>query len=152
MTTFLLTWNATETGYARTNYHADIAATAAGRIVRGRWSFGSRRAGAAPGDRVFLLRQRVDRGIVAAGTLVDGVIFADAHWAGDRGRLTHYADVHWDRVLPVADRLPIEELRYAVPDHHWNFVFAGGQQVRPEAAEALAKVWQDHLAQLADRC
>ena len=145
MTTFLLTWNASETGYARTNYRSDIAATAAGRTVRGRWSFGSRRGGTAPGDRVFLLRQRVDRGIVASGTLADGVIFPDAHWAGDPRRVTHYADVLWDTVLPVADRLPIADLLHDVPGHHWNAVFASGQRIRPPADDALEKLWAEHV-------
>ena len=145
MATFLLTWSATDTGYARTNYAADIAETAAGRTVRGRWSFGSRRSGTAPGDRVFLLRQRRDRGIVASGTLADGVIFPDAHWEGDPRRVTHYADVLWDRVLPVADRLPIEQVLHGVPGHDWNAVFASGQRIRPPADEALKKLWAEHL-------
>ncbi|HET6534165.1 MAG TPA: hypothetical protein VFH03_26590 [Actinoplanes sp.] len=148
MTTFLLTWNASETGYARTNYRSDIAATAAGRTVRGRWTFGSRRGGTAPGDRVFLLRQRTDRGIVASGTLADGVIFPDAHWTGDPRRLTYYADVLWDHVLPVADRLSLEDLRHDVPGHHWHAVFASGQQVRPPNDRLLDDRWARHLADL----
>jgi hypothetical protein len=143
LTTFLLTWNASDLGYR--THASDIAATAGGRTVRGRWSFGSRRTGAAPGDRVFLLRQRADRGIVASGTLADGLIFPDTHWEGYRRKVTHYADVLWDRVLPVAERLPIEELLHDVPGHHWNAVFASGQRIRPPADEALEKLWAEHL-------
>ena len=143
MATFLLIWNASEAGYA--THGADVAETAAGRTVRGNWSFGGRRGGTAPGDRVFLLRQRSDRGIVASGTLADGVIFPDAHWEGDARRVTHYAEILWDTVLPVADRLPIEDLRHDVPGHHWNAVFANGQRVRPPADEALERRWAEHL-------
>ena len=149
VTTFLLTWNASDVGYARTGYESDIEATSAGRSVRGRWSFGSRRGGTAPGDRVFLLRQRIDRGIVASGILADGVIFADAHWEGDPRKVTHYADVLWDRVVPVDERLPVQDLLHDVPDHHWNFVFASGQEIRSPAAEKLARRWAEHLADLA---
>ncbi len=144
MSTFLLTWNASDTGYA--THAADVAATAAGRTVQGRWTFGSRRSGAAPGDRVFLLRQRTDRGIVASGTLADGLIFPAAHWAGDPRKVTHYAEIVWDTVLPVADRLPIADLLHDVPGHHWNAVFASGQRIRPPADEALEKRWAEHLA------
>ncbi|PRY29026.1 hypothetical protein [Pseudosporangium ferrugineum] len=47
MSTFVLTWDGSQTGYFRDNYGNDIAATAAGRTVAGRWSCGSRRSGAA---------------------------------------------------------------------------------------------------------
>jgi hypothetical protein len=144
MTTFLLTWSAADIGYV--THRDDVAATAAGRTVRGRWTFGSRRSGTAPGDRVFLLRQRADRGIVASGTLADGLIFPGEHWAGDPRRVTYYADVLWDHVLPVADRLPIETLLHDVPGHHWNAVFASGQRIRPPADEVLAERWSRHLA------
>jgi hypothetical protein len=146
LTTFLLTWNASDLGYR--THASDIAATAGGRTVRGRWSFGSRRTGAAPGDRVFLLRQRVDRGIVASGTLADGVIFPAAHWQGHPAKSTFYAEVLWDRVLPVTDRLPFEELLHEVPGHDWRHIYGSGQLVRPPADAALHRRWQEHLADL----
>ena len=147
--TFLLIWDASDTGYPPANLAADIAATAAGKIVTGRWSFGSRRTGTAPGDRVYLLRQRADRGIVASGTLADGVIFPSEHWQGRPGRGTHYADVRWDRVLPVADRLPFEELLHEVPGHDWRHIYGSGQRIRPPAEAALARRWAEHLTDLA---
>jgi hypothetical protein len=148
LTTFLLIWDASDTGYPPANLSADIAATAAGGRIAGRWSFGSRRGGTAPGDRVFLLRQRADRGIVASGTLTDGVIFPAPHWQGRPGRSTFYAEVLWDRVLPVADRLPFEELLHDVPGHDWLHIYGSGQQVRPPADAALQHRWTEHLADL----
>jgi hypothetical protein len=146
LTTFLLIWDASDAGYPPARLAADIAATAAGKIVTGRWSFGSRRSGTAPGDHVFLLRQHTDRGIVASGTLADGVIFAAEHWQGRPGRNTYYADVRWNRVLPVAHRLPFEELLHEVPGHDWQHIYGSGQQVRPPAEAALHRCWADHLA------
>lgn len=148
MTTFILTWDGSDTGYFRTNYRRDIVATAGGDTVRGRWSFGSRRSGAAAGDRVFLLRQQTERGIVASGHLADGAIFPAPHWAGDPGKVTYYTEVLWDRVVPVADRLPFAELLHGVPGHNWNHIFASGQRVRPPADSELAELWAAHLKDL----
>jgi hypothetical protein len=53
--------------------------------------------------------------------------------------------VRWDCVLPVADRLPFEELLHDVPGHDWRHIYGGGQQIRPPAAGALHKRWADHL-------
>jgi hypothetical protein len=148
LTTFLLIWDASDTGYPPARLAADVAATAAGDTVTGRWTFGSRRGGTAPGDQVFLLRQRSDRGIVASGTLADGVIFPAAHWQGHPAKSTYYAEVRWERVVPVADRLPFEELLHDVPGHDWHHIYGSGQRVRPPADEALQRRWAEHLADL----
>lgn len=146
MSTFVLIWDATDAGFAPERYRSDIAATAAGRTVRGRWSFGSRRRGTASGDRVFLLRQRRDRGIVGSGRLADGLIVPGPHWTGDPRRRTWYAGVVWDRMLPVADRLPLEDLLGLVPGHDWRHIYGGGQEVRRPADADLERVWAEHLA------
>jgi hypothetical protein len=62
MRTFILTWDGSDAGYAPGDHAAHIKATAAGALARARWSFGTRSGGAYAGDRVFLLRQRADRG------------------------------------------------------------------------------------------
>jgi len=56
--------------------------------------------------------------------------------------------VLWDRVLPVADRLPFEELLHDVPGHDWRHIYGSGQQVRPPADVALQQRWDEHLADL----
>jgi hypothetical protein len=81
MQTFILTWDGSDTGYALSKYAADIMTTAAGALAPARWSFGTRREGANAGDRVFLLRQHVDRGIVASGHLTDGEVFEAPQWS-----------------------------------------------------------------------
>ena len=146
MTTFLLIWDASDTGYPPANLAADITATAAGRPVPGRWSFGSRRRGTAPGDRVFLLRQHRQRGIVGSGTLADGIVFPAPHWQGHHGRHTYYVEVRWDRVVSVADRLPYEQLLHEVPGHDWQHIYGSGQQIRPPADADLLRSWTGHLA------
>lgn len=147
MATFVLTWDAGESGYPTAEYEQDIATTAAGGVATTQWSFGARRKGTTTGDRVFLLRQTKDRGIVASGRLTDGVIFEDEHW-DDPARTARYAEVAWDRVLPVEERLPVEELLAAVPGKDWDHVLSSGQQLYPPADAQLEALWWAHLQAL----
>jgi hypothetical protein len=145
--TFVFIWDPTNSSYGPDDYAAHVARTAAGEVVEGRWSTGSRRRGLRSGDRAFLLRQRVDRGIVAAGRLVDGEVFVDRHFA-DPSRLKSYTRIRWERTLAAEDRLPIEELLHAVPGHGWNTVYGSGQRVRPPADVLLEDVWRRHLEEI----
>ena len=147
MATFVFIWNPTNSSYAPDLYAAHVAETAAGGVVDGRWSTGSRRGGLRGGDRAFLLRQRTDRGVVAAGHLVDGEVFVDRHFE-DPSRLKAYTRIRWERIVAADDRLPIEELLHAVPGHGWNTVYGSGQQVRPPADVRLDEAWRAHLDRL----
>ena len=144
MATFVFIWNPTNSSYRADEYAAHVAATRAGGIVDGRWSTGSRRRGLQCGARAFLLRQKVARGILAAGRLVDGEVFVDRHFE-DPSRLRTYTSIRWERIVAAEDRLPIEELLIAVPGHAWNAVYGSGQQVRPPAAALLDEGWRRHL-------
>jgi hypothetical protein len=144
MQTFILTWDGSDKGYAPGDYAAHIEATAAGALAQARWSFGSRRGGANADDRVFLLRQQVDRGIVASGHLTDGDVFEGPRW-NDPSKMARYVRVTWDRVVAVEDRLPIEELLAGVPGQKWNNIYGSGQVLRPETAAALEARWADHV-------
>ncbi|MCU1612633.1 MAG: hypothetical protein JWO98_173 [Frankiales bacterium] len=108
---------------------------------------GTRRGGTSAGDRVFLLRQENERGIVASGRLTDGIIFEAPHYS-DPHRTAWYSYITWDTVLPIADRLPFDELRSAVPGHPWNTIYASGQQLNPPAANQLEALWQTHVRDL----
>ena len=147
MSTFVFIWNPTNASYPGDQYAADVVTTAAGGVVEGRWSTGSRRRGLHAGDRAYLLRTRVDRGVVAAGRLVDGEVFVDRHFA-DPSRLKFYTRIRWERIVAADDRLPVEELLHAVPGHGWNTVYGSGQQVRPPADALLDEVWCRHLDRL----
>lgn len=147
VTTFVLIWDGSESGYAAADFAADVATTAAGSVVAGTWSVGSRRHGMFPGDRVFLLRQGTDRGIAAAGRLIDGVITVGPHWA-DPTKTAAYTDIEWDRVLPVEERLDFEDLLVQVPAHHWNDVMGSGQELRPPSDAELEALWANHLTTL----
>jgi hypothetical protein len=130
MQTFILRWDGSDTGYAPVKYAADIKTTAAGALAPARWSFGSRRGRANAGNRVFLLRQQVDRGIVASGHLTDGDVFEAPRW-NDPSRMARYVRVIWDRVVAVEDRLPIDELLVGVrPSAEQGLRFRSGAQTR----------------------
>jgi hypothetical protein len=145
--TFVFIWDPTNASYPPDDYAADVAATAEGGTVDGRWSTGSRRRGLQGGDRASLLRHRVERGIVAAGRLVDGEVFTDRHFE-DPSRLKSYTRIRWERIVATDDRLRIEELLHDVPGHAWNAVYGSGQLVRPPADAVLNDVWRRHLERL----
>jgi hypothetical protein len=145
--TFILTWDSEDDGYEPLKLAGDITETSRGRAVQDRWSMGPRRGGTSRRDRVFLLRQHRDRGIIGSGRLTDGDIYPGEHWR-DPARMAWYADITWDRVLSVADRLPFEQLLDLVPGHHWNNIMSSGQKVVPPADAQLEAAWAAHLARL----
>jgi hypothetical protein len=144
---FVLIWDGSGAGYDPQGYADDIAATSRQEEVRIQWSFGSRRGGAAAGDRVYLLRQHTNRGIVASGHLESGSVGSGEHW-NDPKKTAYYVDVIWDAVVSPEDRLPIEQLLSGIDGHNWNNVYGSGQILQPETATKLERAWQQHLTAL----
>ena len=109
-----------------------------------RRSVATRKRGMNAGDRVFLLHQRTDSGIVASGRVIDGVILKEQHLE-DPLKLASYVGVRWDRVVSIEKRLPIEDLVSSVPDHDWNHIYASGQQVHAPNDAALEARWAAYV-------
>jgi hypothetical protein len=65
MKTYLLTWNPDR--WTWPDFKLAVRQVALGTPYETRWSIGNSR-GIEPGDRVFLLRQPVDRGLIGSGT------------------------------------------------------------------------------------
>ena len=147
MSTFILTWDGTDDGYAPDRFRRHVKSTSAGRRPKSDWSFGSRRAGAAPGDRVFLLRQRSQRGIVASGYLTTGEVWENNHWR-DEGKASFYVDLTWDHVISSPNRLPIETLQSDVIGQNWRYILGSGQMMEANAAADLETLWASHLKHL----
>lgn len=145
MSSFLLTWNPDRWERDEADLRREVELTASGRRVLGRWAVGVRRRGIDPGDRVYLLRQRSDRGLVASGIATSDVMWAD-HW-DDSGRQTTYVDVEWDVVLPPDDPLPIGLLKSTVPQVPWDRLQGSGVRVPSEAERLLEDVWRNHVGQ-----
>ena len=149
MATFICTWNPGLWEWDPHEFQAEVAATARGETVAANWSMGSRRYGVEAGDRVFLLRQHSDRGIVASGTFTSEIFWAE-HWDGS-GRLITYADMEWDTVVDPADRLPVEALIENVPEVYWQRIQGSGVMVPEPADDDLESLWADHLRALRSR-
>jgi 5-methylcytosine-specific restriction protein A len=152
--TFILTWNPDKWPIdpgERAEWEAARAQavedTARGGYAVERWSTGSRTHDIRPGCRAFLLRQHRDRGIVAAGTFTSEV-YPAPHWDGTH-REANFADVQWDSVLSVEDRLVVEELHRRVSGVNWDRIQGSGVQVHePSDQRSLEELWEAQLGSL----
>ena len=108
------------------------------------WSVGNRRGGIVPGDRLLLLRQARDRGIIASGTATS-TVYEDPHWDDERADTDTewYVDVNWEKHVGIEDRLTIKKLQEIAPDTHWT-PFGSGTQVRESDASRVWQVWLSH--------
>ena len=106
------------------------------------WSVGNRRGGIVPGDRLLLLRQARDRGIIASGTATS-TVYEDPHWDPQRLGTAWFVDVNWEKQVRIEDRLTIKKLQEIAPDTHWEPA-ASGTQVRESDASRVWQVWLSH--------
>ncbi len=146
MATYLLTWNPTRWEW---DYLAESAARVQlGEKVDDSWSTGS--AQIRPGDRLFLLRQRVDpRGIMAAAAATS-IAKVGPHYDAVRaaaGETRTYVDLTWDVLLLPAEgrllprpRLDQSDLRGA----HWS-TQKSGILIPEDVAVSLEVAWTQHL-------
>jgi 5-methylcytosine-specific restriction enzyme A len=143
MSVFILTWNPDRWHWDEVDYQKEVRTTSRGRRTRGGWSTGGRIGGVSPGDRAFLLRQHRDRGVVASGDFTSQ-IYQDAHWDGS-GRLANFADISFDVVLPVTDRLPIGVLHARLSSVSWDRMQGSGVRLPDDVGDELEEIWREHL-------
>jgi 5-methylcytosine-specific restriction enzyme A len=141
--TFLLTWNPDTQGWPDDDYATAVEAAAAGAKPADRWSVGLRKSGVSIGDRAYLVRQRHERGIVASGRF-SSTIYNAEHWDGS-GRITTYADIRFDVVLPVTDRLDIQVLKSRLPTVVWDRLQGSGVAVAAPNDDRLERLWEAHV-------
>lgn len=149
MATFLLVHSPDRWPWPQDEYDQAVRATDAGQVWSGRWSVGARRSGISPRDRAFLMRQKRDRGVIASGRFVSrpgtpAVIYEAPHFDGSP-TLVPYADIEWDTLLPLDDRLPVEDLRRDVPGVAWDRLQGSGVLVQQSAEGDLEAAWAAHL-------
>lgn len=146
MKTFLLTWNPDGAGWAAADYNRAVDALGAGRPIKARrWSVAIRKSGISEGDRAFLMRQHHERGIIASGRFATGKIYEDDDWR-EPGKLTRYADINWDTLLPVGDVLTVEKLKTQVPGVHWDRLEGSGVMARSPSGAQLNRLWDRHVS------
>lgn len=145
MATFIVNWNPSKWTMPDDELAGAVEVTADGGEYSEPWSVGVRTGGIGLGDRVVLLRQHIDTGLLARGHFTSQVYPGD-HWDGS-GRLATYAGIAWTEWLPVEDRLPTEALERELPQVRWRRLQASGVRVPNEAEPALHQLWEDHLGQ-----
>lgn len=98
-----------------------------------------------PGDTVLLLRQAIDRGIVARGIVVSEV-FEDSSWneEDEEEKRVSYVEVSWLQQVRIENVLKLEDLKKRLPRVHWT-PFSSGTKVSDEHGSELIKLWEAHF-------
>ncbi len=135
----ILTWNP---DHFEMDWVQESQRMAQGSSSSDTWSVGSRRGGIVPGDRLLLLRQARDRGIIASGTATS-IAYEGPHWDDERDDTAWYVDVDWKKHVGIEDRLTIKKLREIAPDTHWT-PFGSGTRVREPDASRVWQAWLSH--------
>jgi 5-methylcytosine-specific restriction enzyme A len=149
MATFILTWNPMKWHWDKTDYNRIVSSTAKGNLEEFGWSCGNTKK-IVEGDRVFLLQQGTDRGLIGAG-YATSESYSRKHWDKKKaamGGKVLYVDFDFDILLATENRLPIEDLLFAQLDVPWNYLMASGVQVPDESAKRLEQLWMQHLREV----
>jgi 5-methylcytosine-specific restriction protein A len=117
-----------------------------GKLFPSRWSCG-RTKSISNGDRLFLLRQDSERGIIGSGYATSDV-FEDGHWdSSEDGKSALYVDYLSDTLLPTHERLRVELLLVKLPGVAWNNMMASGVKVATGESQ-LEALWGQHLSKI----
>jgi hypothetical protein len=109
MSSYILTWNPKKWPWDNNDYEREVRETHNGKLFSSQWSCGKTKR-ILPSDRVYLLRQESDRGIIGSGYAISDVFEAE-HWdESKKDETALYVKYQSDTLLPVGQRLPIEKL------------------------------------------
>jgi 5-methylcytosine-specific restriction protein A len=106
------------------------------------WSVGGRTTLITPGDHFYFFRQRIDRGLIAHGTIQSEPRPGRRSSNGAEGT---FCDITFDSWLSTHNRLSIEEVKAKIPGHSWDVVRRPGQIVPAKIAKELDDLWAVHL-------
>lgn len=145
MATYLLTWNPNR--WTWTDLPDIVAALRRGERRKFRWSTGNRKH-MSPGDRLYLLRLRVEpRGIVASGVATSAV-YQSEDWAEHKPKtekLTNYIDFVFDALVDPDSEpecvLAVDTLKEHVQDVDWH-PQASGVEISGDSARRVERIWQ----------
>ncbi|GGF99479.1 hypothetical protein GCM10007304_11680 [Rhodococcoides trifolii] len=144
---FFVLWNGSEDGLADEARDLWIETTARGDLYPDDWSFGQGFGDPRSGDTVYLLQTGKVKGVIASGTLTSDGTWSGGHWSGSG--TAHYVSVDWDVMLDDEQRLPTEVLVEGLPEFKFP-VYGSGRRIHEPSASALATMWDEHLADLAE--
>lgn len=149
MTTYLLTWDGNEESLPSETLSLVASVTQRGEPFSGSWTVSRRSLHLSRGDRLFLLRQRSERGLIASGWAAgqnpdEGAI---SSWQNLRPN-AQVVSVIWDGMVAPRDRLPTEELQQLAPQANWDGVARSGVALDIYTANAVNDAWRRHLETL----
>lgn len=139
---YIVTWNPERWTWG--DYEEDVAKSQSGEVLSERWSTGNTLS-IQPGDRVFLYRQSIDRGIIGSGHATSEV-YQGPHWDGS-DREANFVKIDYDQLLAVSEVFPVEELKEVIPEIVWDRIQAC-MSVPIKSVVGLEDIWQAHLARL----
>jgi 5-methylcytosine-specific restriction enzyme A len=149
MATFLLTWNPKITTVRELPQIA--LETAKGQRIPGDWSCGKTKK-IQVGDRLFLLKQRVETRGIFGSAYASSPSYPGPHWDETRrkkGEMTQYVDLEFDRVLNVDPDAHPDEIQQALPmsqlPRECQRVQMSGTQIPDDVADKLESLWNEHL-------
>jgi len=143
---FVVTWNPSHWAWDESDYARKVKATASGKLASIRWSCGNTKR-ILPGDRLFLMRQGTERGLIGSG-FATSIPFEDDHWNGQSGATALYVNSRSDTLIRTEDRLPVERLLSTDVGVPWNSLRASGVHVPIESVPDLERLWTAHLLKL----
>jgi 5-methylcytosine-specific restriction protein A len=146
METYLLTWNPNRSKWD--DLPTEANQTAAGKILRGRWSCGNTK-NISKGSRVFLIHLgKEPKGIIASGWIKKQP-YLDKHWdkaKAKRRKKALFVFCEWERILnPRVDPpLPLSILQRKLKNVYWASQ-SSGIQIPDYVATRLENLWATHL-------
>jgi len=138
-TALLFLWHPELSGF---DLAAIEATTRTGDSWQTNWSTGSR-SRFIIGERIYLFRLGVNRGIVASG-IVTSFPYNAPDWA-DSANVREYVDISLDSasLTPLSQSVLLSK----IPSVRWDYQRTSGQRLEDEAA-ALEAIWNEHLQTL----
>jgi 5-methylcytosine-specific restriction protein A len=143
---YLLCWNPTRWEWP--DFETVVQRSIKGEPIAEPWSTGNTKA-ISEGQRVYLYRQAIERGIIGSGWTTSDT-YMDDHWDGS-GKKIPYAKVVFDRIVAPEDVLPVEGLIRRFPNFNWNRLQSSGISLPSDVASRLEALWQEHLKGLGFR-
>ena len=137
---YILTWNPSK--WNEWDYDAAVATTESGEVFNDHWSTGNRKT-MHPGERVYLMRQGDNQGLIGAGHTTSE-IYEAPHWDGS-GKIICNVFVDFETLLPVSNVLGVDNLLAHDLKISWNNILASGNAVPPQSTEVLERIWKKHL-------
>jgi len=147
MNVVLFTWNPEKFVLSDRDWNRRIKQVRDSGFLYDQWSTGNSTKVIQAGDIAFLLRQTLDRGIVAKGDFLTPV-FQDLTWNNETedDEVANYVEIRWTEIVSIEKRLRHEKLEQEIADVNW-IRYASGTTVDPQAHNQLLSLWTETLKQ-----